>query len=170
MRPQSVQQWLSTLTACSPSELKFVINGILWELSERGMSIVDYNKVRMVFSPVIDASKRRLQEELAHHRDLIAERYGESAVAAFADPGALDAPFIAESYFARRTDELMDVLAEKRAAVERLRAEATLTQSDRADLARFRARERFRHRETAHRKRSVQNRRLRIKPKRKKKR
>ena len=101
MRPHAVQQWLSTLTACSPDELRFVINGILWELSERGMSIVDMGRVRTVFAPLVDASKRQLEEELAHHRNLIADRYGENAANAFAEIGGVDAPFIAE--LARRT-------------------------------------------------------------------
>ena len=136
MRPHAVQQWLSTLTACSPDELRFVINGILWELSERGMSIVDMGRVRTVFAPLVDASKRQLEEELAHHRNLIADRYGENAANAFAEIGGVDAPFIAESYFARKSAELEKSLLDERAQRERI-AKTALSDQERQELQRL---------------------------------
>ena len=136
MRPHAVQQWLSTLTACSPDELRFVINGILWELSERGMSIVDMGRVRTVFAPLVDASKRQLEEELAHHRHLIADCYGENAANAFAEIGGVDAPFIAESYFARKSAELEKSLLDERAQRERI-AKTALSDQERQELQRL---------------------------------
>lgn len=148
MRPQAAQQWLSTLTACAPDELAFIVNGILWELSERGMSIVDEGRIRTVFSPLIDASKSKLEEEVARHRDLIAERYGEHATNAFAEVSPLDAPFVAESYFARKSRELEAVLLEREEALEKALRQGALSAKERQELEELRAKSKLKKLET----------------------
>ena len=155
MRPQAVQQWLSTLTACDPDELAFIVNGILWELSERGMSIVDGGRIRTVFSPLIDASKSRLEEELERHRALVAERYGEHAPRAFAEVQPLDAPFVTDSYFARKSRELEAALSERERTLEKARQEVALTQKERQELEELRAKSKVKKLETKRKRRKL---------------
>jgi hypothetical protein len=148
MRPQAAQQWLSTLTACDPTELAFIVNGILWELSERGMSIVDLGRITTVFSPLIDASKSQLEEEVAKHRALVAERYGEHAPSAFAEVQPLDAPFVAETYFAAKSRALEATVSERDRMLEKARQEAALTQKEREELQELRAKSKLKKSET----------------------
>ncbi len=139
MRPQAVQQWLSTLTACAPDELKFIVNGILWELSERGLSVIDTARIRTVFGPLIDASQRQLEDELAQHRNLISDRYGENGIDAFQQANPTDTPFIVESYFAARSRELEQLLAKANETTRRVAATAALSAKDQIELDELRA-------------------------------
>jgi hypothetical protein len=64
MRPQAILQWLSTVTVCDTEELGSLVHGLLWELSERKLDIVDRQRLR-VFSPLAAVSREQLQEELS---------------------------------------------------------------------------------------------------------
>jgi len=153
LRPQAAQQWLSTLTACDPDELAVIVNGILWELSERGMSIIDAGRIRTVFSPLIDASRSRLDEEVARHKALVAERYGEDATRAFAEADPLDVPFVTESYFAAKSRELEAALSERDRMLEKTRERAALTEKEREELQELRARSKQKQLETRRKRR-----------------
>lgn len=85
---------------CLPptEELGFLVNGLLWELSERQLAIVDKERLR-VFAPLIAASREKFEEELASHNALITERYGESANKAFNEVSSLEMPIVLKSYF-----------------------------------------------------------------------
>ena len=61
MRPEAVIQWLSTITVIPTEELGFLFNGLLWEMSERGFTIVDRTKLQTVFSPLVVASREKFQ-------------------------------------------------------------------------------------------------------------
>jgi hypothetical protein len=155
MRPEAAQQWLSTAAACPPEQLGLIVDCLLWELSERRMSIVDTQRVRLVFSPLLDASKAVLGEEVARHRDLIAERYGEDSVKAFAEVDPLDAPFVARSYFVGRSEELENALETQREVLEHVRKTATLTTKEREELERLRSVQRQKALETRQKRRKL---------------
>lgn len=155
MRPQAVQQWLSTLTACDPDELAFIVNGILWELSERGISIVDAGRIRTVFSPLIDASRAKMKEEVETHRALVAERYGEDAVRAFGEVSSLNAPFVTESYFAAKSRELETALSNTQRVLEKAREGAALTAKERQELEEFRAKKKLKQLKTRRKRRKA---------------
>jgi len=148
MRPQAVHQWLSTLTNCGPDELGVIVNCILGELSERGMSIVNEGHIRAVFGPLIDGSRARLQEERERHRDLIAERYGERQASAFGDVSPLDIPFVAESYFAQKSRDL-------EAALRAAQAKASLDAKERQELQTLRALKKLKEGQTKRKRRKT---------------
>ena len=95
MRPAAVLQWLSALSAASPSELSGLTSGLLWEMSERGVSIVGARRLQAIFGPLLVASKQRLAEELERNHEFMAQMYpGEENVQAFADTRDVDAPIV----------------------------------------------------------------------------
>lgn len=139
MRPQAVQQWLSTVMACPPAELQHIVDGMLWELTERGIDFVNKTRIATVFGSLITAAKEQLTEELTTNRNLIVQRYGESAVGAFADTKSVDLPFVSEGYFAAKSKELERRLASEKTGREAAERRSTLTQQEKAELDNLRA-------------------------------
>lgn len=169
MRPQAVIQWLSTVTACAADELSSLVNGLLWELSERGLAIIDRTRIQTVFSPLIVASKEKLQEELESHRVLIARRYGEDASKAFNEVSDLELPVVLESFYAQKAAELEMQLKKETATKEALKAQAQISGKDRQRLAILEAKQKARHREALSKKRAAASRPGKKKTKKKKK-
>ena len=106
MRPESVLQWTATLSVPPIEQLTALTNGLLWELSERGFTIVDPSKLVVTFGPLVTASRSQLQEELDRHHAAIAETYGEASIAAFREASPLDVPVILQSLLAQRVERL----------------------------------------------------------------
>jgi SIR2-like domain len=144
MRPEAVLHWLSTIAATSLEEIASVTNGLLWELSERGLSIVKREVIRRVFQPLLAASKEQLESELRHHRALVAERYGEKSINAFKDADLLDTPFVVQSYFAQEAAELKRQLETETEGRKRAERKAVITQKEREQLERLKMQEKLR--------------------------
>ncbi len=159
MRPEAILQWLATITQAPADELVCLVNGILWELSERDMAIVDKQRLQTVFSPLIAASKEQLDIELNVHKMLISHRYGESAEAAFHEVKDIDLPIVMESYRAQVIKQLQERLAVEQTRVERLQASSALTQQERARLATLEAEKKQRQLKDRKRKRRSASRR-----------
>lgn len=145
MRPRGALQWLATLDPLPIEELGVLTNSLLWELAERGLSIVNKSVLQRVFSPFISASKERLSEEIQHHRVLIAQRYGENGVKAFEDADSFDLPIAADSFYAQLADDLSQRLVEERSLRERELAVVKTAERSMGELALLRAREKIRH-------------------------
>src|SRR5207245_10483718 len=86
-----------------------------------------------------DASKRRLEEEVNTHRNLISEMYGEQAVGAFAEVAGLDAIFVLDSYEAQKNARLEANLEDEKARNLKLRVMARTAINDREELQKLRA-------------------------------
>lgn len=164
MRPEAVLQWLSTITVCPPEELGFLVNGLLWELSERQLAIVDKERLR-VFVPLTVAAREKFEEELATHNALITERYGESASKAFNEVSSLEMPIVLKSYSLQRAEDLERELEREKKRTETLQAQAGLTERERNELAVLRSKDIFRKQKALTKRRAAASR---PQPKRKK--
>lgn len=135
MHPNLLLQWLITLHPLPDAELSVLTSALLWELEERGLAIVDPNRLRVTFGSLIDASQAQLPDEVQRYRELVGDRFGEPAARAFADVSDLDAPIVLESLLVQRATELdlrMRVLTERSQA-------AKLNDRDMKELQRLRA-------------------------------
>lgn len=139
MRPEAALQWVATLAGCGVDELALLTNGLVWELSERGVAMVDTSRLHAVFSPLVAASKEKLEEEVEHHRALIAQRYGEDAEKAFRELNELDVPIVLESYYAQRAEELAKRVADEERKRKEAQVQAKMSEKDAAELRRLRA-------------------------------
>jgi hypothetical protein len=138
MRPAAVVQWLSTITTPSADELAALTNGILAELSERGLNVVDTTMLQQTFSPLLSASREHLAEEIAKLNALTAVEYGESANKAFAALGDFELPIALHSAFAQQT-RLLEEQA-KRAVAERVAVQKSrLTEDQQLEYERLKA-------------------------------
>ena len=61
------------------------MDGLLWELSERGIDFVDRKKLRAAFSGMISAAKDEYPQVVARHKELIATDWGVDPDQAFQD-------------------------------------------------------------------------------------
>ncbi len=154
MREESILQWFSTLSPCTVDELACLVDGLLWEMSERNLSVVNRQRLQTVFSPLIAASKEQRREELEKHKALIAGRYGEEGVRAFREARDLDLPVVMESYYAQKSQELERSVAAEKA--RRLAAERTaaLKENERAELERYRAKKKQKQMQAEQKKRA----------------
>ena len=57
MRDNVLLQLLGTVTPFEESELPVLMDGLLWELTERGIDFVDRRRLRSAFSGTISAAK-----------------------------------------------------------------------------------------------------------------
>jgi hypothetical protein len=138
MRPESALHLVGTIQPCDIEELGMFTNALLWELSARSLSVVDERKLLVAFSPLIDASREKLAEEIEHHRALVADRFGEDATQAYADVPPLAAPVVLESLHAQRAMALESDLAASRRRLAALGEQKQLSAKERDELERLR--------------------------------
>ena len=77
---------LGTIMPFEESELPILMDGLLWELSERGIEFVDRKKLMSVFSSTISAAKEEYPKIVEQHKILIANELGEDPEHAFQEP------------------------------------------------------------------------------------
>ena len=86
MRQDILFQLLGTVMPFAESELPVLMDGLLWELSERGIEFVDRKRLRTVFSSTISAAKEEYPKIVEQHKMLIATEWGEDPEHAFQEP------------------------------------------------------------------------------------
>jgi hypothetical protein len=160
IRPEAVAQWLSTVSAIDVDELAGLTDGLLWELAERGLSVVDSRELGRSFSPFISASRLRLEEELRRHRELTAQLYGEEPRRAFGPISDLEAPFVFASAAMQRAESLEKKVKELTTQKLAAQRNATITDKERSEAAAFRELKARKRREAAARKRAAASRKL----------
>ena len=155
MRPESVLQWLSTVGGAGPEELGCLVDGMLWELGERGLTLVDREMLARMFAPLIESSRAELQSQLANYGELSAQEYGMDVQLAFQ---SLDSPIIAHAYLVQRVEDAEAERDYERAARAAAESEAKLTERERRELEKLRARQAERKRRYLSRVRKEQSR------------
>jgi hypothetical protein len=138
MHPESVLQWITTLTPCSIDELSTLTNSLLWELEERDLKIVDKTTLLTAFSSLIDGSRTKLQELLEQNKNLISSIFGVDSSQAFNDTNDIDLPIVVDKISKDLDRELLKKLEHERQM--RLQAEASqkLSDRDREELQKLR--------------------------------
>jgi hypothetical protein len=165
MCPEAVMQWTATISHYSLDEMKGLVDSLLWELSERDMTIIDQNKLKITFSPLIAATKGALEEELIRHRSLIAQRYGEDAIGAFNEINNVDQPIVVANLLAQRANDLEEMLTKEQQLRIEAQQQAKISDKDRKRLAILESEKQQKKKRAQSRKRASQSR----KKKRKKK-
>jgi hypothetical protein len=163
IRPEAVMHLLATLRPVDTAELALFTDGLLSELSERGLSLVDRPRLMRVFGPLVDASQENLESELLKHRELVAQKYGEDATRAYADVDTLEAPLVLLSSQAQRAVLLEEQLATEQERTAALSKAARVSDRDRQELAELRAGEKIKRTLGRGKQRAAQSRRSRKK-------
>jgi hypothetical protein len=145
MRPSAILQWLSTLTPTDTNELTGLVSALLWEMSERGFTVVDKKHIQNTFSPLISASEEELKQELAANRVLMANRYGESSENSFSDLSGIEVPVVLHSLYAQRAIDLEKQLQVETVAKRAALAKAGLRDEEREEYLKLKARQQAKH-------------------------
>jgi hypothetical protein len=157
MRPEAVLQWISTVMPTSLEDLGALVSSIQYELFDRGIEIIDRERIAIAFSPLLNASREKLEQAIAQHGDLIAAAYGERADQAFRSASRLDIPIVLEAFFVQQSAALtarQEQLKREREAYERDRK---LTDADRKKLERLSRRQEERHQKAIRKRRAAKS-------------
>jgi hypothetical protein len=157
MRPDALLQWLNTLVPADDAQLAALFDGLVAEMTDRDMSIVDLDKLALAFLPLAHGSKERLVEETTSEQALIGRRWGTGAVKDLAEVQGLDAVVTAEIYFRQKAKQLEQDLADERRLSEAREQAKKLDQGERDLLERLKAEKRQRELRNRHKKRSATN-------------
>lgn len=144
MSADSVLQWLSTITHCDVAELGFLFDGLLWEMHEKGFSIISESKLRSAFAPLIHASKNKLLEFIEQNKVLLAELYGEAAEKAFKEADEVEIPIILESINIRKANLLEKELINEKERSRKAQATASISEKEKQELSILRDKEKRR--------------------------
>jgi hypothetical protein len=109
-----------------------------WELSERGLTVVDPSTLVVTFGPLATTAQSELNEELERHRETIGQTFGEASFRAFHEAEPLDAAILLQSFHAQRAQALEEQLASTRRALA-ASSGAKLGEKERGELERLRA-------------------------------
>ncbi len=140
MRQNVLLQWLGTVAPFEESELPVLMDGLLWELSERGIDFVDRRKLRSAFSSTISAAKEDYPRVVEQHRILIATEWGVDPSAAFQEPlDDLDISTLVPRHTRQTIDRQQRELERVRAATAKNQSNQALTQSERSQLERLKS-------------------------------
>jgi hypothetical protein len=156
IRPESVLQWLATLNGCGIDELATLTSGLLWELSERGFTIVDPARLVVTFGPLVTAAQDQLQDELERHHAVMAEAYGESSLSSFREAPPLDVPIMLQGIQSQRLVALQSEIEQLRGSITAHGNDA-LSAKERAELERFRSAQTERTKKAESKRRSAES-------------
>jgi hypothetical protein len=139
MRAESALHLLATLNPVDLHEVDLFSEGLLAEIATRGAGLVNQERLAVSLSPLISASRDRLEEELTRYRGLIADNYGEDAAAAYSDLDDLAVPIVVESLYAQRAMEFERRAEEEKRRADVLAGHARELKRDQEELDRLRA-------------------------------
>ena len=140
MRQNVLFQWLGTVLPFEESELPVLMDGLLWELSERGIDFVDRRKLRTAFSGTISAAKEEYPAILEQHKILIATEWGVDPYRAFQEPvDDLNISTLVPRHAQQTIDRQQRELERVKASVSRVQARQELSQSERTQFERLKS-------------------------------
>ena len=132
MRQNILLQWLGTVAPFQESELPVLMDGLLWELTERGIDFVNRRKLKTVFSGTISAAKEEYPGIVAQHKILIASEWGVDPEMAFQEPiDDLDVLFLLPRHARQTIDRQQRELERVKASIGTSQANQQLSQSER---------------------------------------
>ena len=140
MRQNVLFQWLGTVLPFEESELPVLMDGLLWELSERGIDFVDRRKLRTAFSSTISAAKEEYPAILEQHKILIATEWGVDPYQAFQEPvDDLNISTLVPRHAQQTIDRQQRELERVKASASRVQARQELSQSERTQFERLKS-------------------------------
>ena len=140
MRDNVLLQLLGTIAPFEESELPVLMDGLLWELTERGIDFVDRRRLRSAFSGTISAAKEEYDQVVIRHRELIADELGVDPDRAFLDVvDDLAIPSLVPQHYKQLADRAERELRRARASVAASQSSGSLSPSEQKELARLRS-------------------------------
>ena len=140
MRQNVLFQLLGTVVPFDESELPVLIDGLLWELSERGIDFVDRKKLRTAFSSTVSAAKEEYPRIVEQHKILIATEWGVNPEYAFQEPfDDLDVSTLVVRHAIQTIDRQQRELESVKASAVKRQTSQELSRSEKMQLERLKS-------------------------------
>ena len=140
MRESVLLQWLGTVAPFEESELPVLMDGLLWELSERGIDFVDRKKLRTAFGGTISAARDEYHSIVEQHKILIATEWGVDPESAFREPlDDLDILTVVPRHALQTIDRQKRELQRIQTSIGRNQASQELSESEKKTLERLKS-------------------------------
>ena len=145
IRQNVLLQWLGTVAPFEESELHVLMDGLLWELSERGYEFVNKKTLTTAFSGMVSASREEYEKIVDEHKTLIAMEWGVDAEDAFREPiDDLDISTLVSQHALQTIDRQRRELERVKASVLKSGTEGELSDSERAQFERLKSKKAMR--------------------------
>ena len=140
IRQNVLLQWLGTVAPFEESELHVLMDGLLWELSERGFEFVNRKRLRTAFSSTVSASKEEYDSIVDQHKTLIATEWGMDPEYAFQEPvDELDIASLVSRHTLQTIDRQQKELERVKASAGRDQSSRELSQNERVQFERLKS-------------------------------
>lgn len=143
--PEGLAQWIWSCDSVSPRHAELVFEQLLWDLAQDGVEFVDRATVLRKFSGVVEAAQDELSLAIKDRRDFLVETYGPDPAMAFADADPLDIPWLAKEVQRDALNRMEQRLSEAQRRESAAQAAAKMTEREKTELARLRAKNEQRH-------------------------
>lgn len=144
--PTGLAQWVWSANSASPKHSELVFQQLLWELAQGGIGFVDDATLLRRFSGVIEVAEMDLQTSISDRREHLIEKYGPDPADAFIHASRLDLPRLANEVKREALDRMDALLQRERQRAREAQAAAKLSDEDRGELERARAKKREKQR------------------------
>lgn len=121
-RPETILQFVASMTSWDNNKLVYLSNYLLWEMSINGFNFINVKKLNIFFSPYIKASKDDYLKNIDHYRSITYSVLGEKPEDAFKDVNDLEFSISLEKIKLKQINDLEDKLKyekEKRIQAEK---------------------------------------------------
>ena len=140
MRQNVLLQWLGTVAPFDEPELGVLMDGLLWELSERGFDFVNRKKLSTAFRSTISAAKEEYSGLVEQHKILIANELGVDPEDAFQESlDELDVSSANLRHALQMIDRQQRELERVKTSIVKGQASQELSQSERIQLERLKS-------------------------------
>ena len=144
--PVGLAQWVWSARPVSSGHSELVFQQLLWELAQGGVGFVDDATLLRRFSGVIEVAAADLQASVSDRREHLLERYGPDPADAFVHANRLDIPRLASEVRQEALDRMEALLERERERVREAKTSAKLSDSERGELTKLRAKRKERQR------------------------
>jgi hypothetical protein len=156
--PEGLAQWLWCSEGASQKHAELVFEQLLWELAQEGVEFVDRKTLLRRFSGVVEAGKEDLALAIKDRREYLVAKYGPDPASAFSSTDPLDIPWTAKDVQKEALDRMQKAVASAQEAERLARTAAKITEKERQELNRFKAKKESRHKDAERKKRAAESR------------
>lgn len=156
--PEGLAQWLWSSQTISPRHAELVFEQLLWDLAQGGVEFVDRSTLLRRFSGVVEAAETDLRTALRDRREYLVQRYGPNPDQAFSDADPLDFPRLASEVQQEVIERMEQEVIAAKQREQAARANARISEKDRAELAMLRGHQKENRRKAQKRRRAAQSR------------
>lgn len=153
--PEGLIQWLWSSSRIDTTRAQAIFEMTLHALSQHGVEFMPEELLLRRFSGVVEASERRFEKLVQERRADLIDKFGADPLKAFESCSDIDKPLIERLAAQYLLDKMETRLKESQKLKEEAEKKAKISEKERQELSRFRARQAVKKQKHEKKKRSV---------------